>query len=76
VLSLLFLSLLPASRFDYVGQKHKNTKLQNYKITKTQRFNCKTLIFNDIGFCIFVKSCKNTPKQPQKGRFQWQNQAF
>ena len=46
------------------------------KFAKTQRFNCNTLIFNDIRFCIFVKSCKSTPKKPQKGRFQWQNQAF
>ena len=53
--------------------KCKNTKRKN---AKTQRLNCKTLIFNDIRFCIFVKSCKSTPKKPQKGRFQWQNQAF
>ena len=46
------------------------------KNAKTQSFNCNTLIFNDIRFCIFVKSCKSTPKKPQKGRFQWQNQAF
>ncbi|MEE1234297.1 MAG: hypothetical protein UHS50_01275 [Bacteroidaceae bacterium] len=71
-----FLSLLPASRFDYVGQKRKNAKLQNYKITKTQRFNCKTLIFNDIGFCIFVKSCKTPPNSPKKGVFSGKIKPF
>jgi hypothetical protein len=46
------------------------------KNAKTQSFDCNTLIFNDIRFCVFVKSCKNALKKPQKGRFQWQNQAF
>jgi hypothetical protein len=51
-------------------------KMQKHKNTKIQRIAHNTLIFNDIRFCIFVKSCKSTPKKPQKGRFQWQNQAF
>ena len=46
------------------------------QICKNTKFNCNALIFNNIRFCIFVKSCKSTPKKPQKGRFQWQNQAF
>ena len=39
------------------------------KNAKTQSFNCNTLIFNDIRFCIFVKSCKNTPKKAPKRAF-------
>ena len=35
-------------------------KMQNAKI---QRFNCKTLTFNNIRFCVFVNSVKAPPKK-------------
>ena len=49
-------------------RKHKNAK--------TQSFDCNTLIFNNIRFCVFVKSCKNTLKKPQKGVFSGKNKPF
>ena len=41
-----------------------------------QSFDCNTLIFNNIRFCIFVKPCKNTQKSLKKGDFSGKTKPF
>ena len=65
-----FLSPLPASRFDYVGQKRKNAKTQKCKFAKLQNIIYNTQTISRIGFVCLCKNLHFFAKRLKIGRFE------